>query len=222
MLIPQQQLLSVTAGRVFLDGLGQLDAARAKLAYYPHDVWLYLLAAQWMRISQEEHFMGRTGQAGDELGSRMVAARLVKDLMNLCFLMERRYAPYVKWFGTAFSRLDCSRALIPLFEQVLTAAGWQERQAPLVSAYEIAAHMHNALGITEPLVEQASYFYNRPFLVIGGGRFYEAIHKQIQDAHVLALPEKLGGVDQFLDSTDAVNYLNDHMEQIKKYMRDTR
>ena len=108
-LVPQQQLRSLTAGRVFDDGLSQLEPARAKLAYYPHDVWLYILAAQWNRISQEEHFVGRTGQVGDEIGSRLVAGRLVKDLMNLGFLMERQYAPYIKWFGTAFSRLDCAR-----------------------------------------------------------------------------------------------------------------
>ncbi len=180
-LVPQQQLRSLTAGRVFDDGLGQLEPARAKLADYPHDVWLYLLAAQWMRISQEEPFMGRTGQAGDEIGSRLVAARLVKDLMNLGFLMERTYAPYIKWFGTAFSRLDCARLFNPLFERVLTGATWQARQPPLARALETAARLHNQLAVTPPLPEQAEHFYNRPFLVIWGGRFFEAIHARIHD-----------------------------------------
>jgi len=93
---PEQCLRSVTSGRVFHDGLGQLEPIRARLRYYPHDVWLYLVAAQWRRISQEEPFMGRCGQVGDELGSRLVAARLVRDLMKLCFLMERQYAPYTR------------------------------------------------------------------------------------------------------------------------------
>ncbi len=218
-LVPQQQLRSLTAGRVFDDGLGQLEPARAKLAYYPHDVWLYLLAAQWMRISQEEPFMGRTGQAGDEIGSRLVAGRLVKDLMNLGFLMERQYAPYIKWFGTAFSRLDCARMFNPLFEQVFAATTWQDRQPPLARALEAAAHLHNQLGITPPLPELTENFYNRPFLVIWGGRFFEAIHAQINNPRVLALPPKLGGVDQYLDSTDATNYLNDEMDNIKETCR---
>jgi hypothetical protein len=215
-LVPQQQLRSLTAGRVFDDGLGQLERARAKLAYYPHDVWLYLLAAQWMRISQEEHFMGRTGQAGDEIGSRLVAGRLVKDLMNLGFLMERQYAPYIKWFGTAFSRLDCARDFNPLFEQVFTAPTWQARQPPLARMLETAAHLHNRLAITPPLPEQAEPFYNRPFLVIWGERFFETIHAQIHDPRVLALPPRLGGVDQYLDSTDAINFLNEELDEIKK------
>ena len=41
-------------------------------------------------------------------GRRCIAARLARDLMRLCFLIERRYAPYSKWFGTAFAELDAA------------------------------------------------------------------------------------------------------------------
>src|SRR5204863_4867462 len=139
---------------------------RERFAYYPRDVWLYLLAAQWKRISQEEAFMGRCGDVGDELGSRIVAARLVRDLIRLCFLMERQYAPYSKWFGTAFSRLRCAAELNPIFQEVLLSKNWKEREAQLSSAYQIVARMHNALGITRPLDTGVSYYYNRPYLVI--------------------------------------------------------
>jgi hypothetical protein len=61
--VPQQRLLEVTAGRVYHDGLGELQEARARLSYYPRDVWLYLLAAQWGRVGQQEAFVGRTGEA---------------------------------------------------------------------------------------------------------------------------------------------------------------
>ena len=81
--VPENRLLMLTLGRVFHDGLGQLGPIRARLRYYPDDVWLYFLAAQWRRIAQEEAFMGRCGQVGDDLGSRLIAARLVRDLMHL-------------------------------------------------------------------------------------------------------------------------------------------
>ena len=61
--VPQQRLLEVTAGRIYHDGLGELQEARAKLSYYPRDVWLYLLAAQWGRIGQQEAFVGRARRA---------------------------------------------------------------------------------------------------------------------------------------------------------------
>ena len=204
---PSQHLRSLTSGQVFHDGLGQLTVLREKLMYYPHDLWLYLLAAQWQRIDQEEPFMGRCGQAGDDLGSRLVAARLVKDLMRLCFLMERQYAPYIKWFGTAFTRLECAGQISPLLLQVLEAGTWEERQKPLCAAYELAAGMHNRLGITEPLSTQVSHFFGRPFLVIQAARFVEAIRARIADVEVKALPEHLGSVDQFSDSTDVLNQI---------------
>ena len=205
--VPENHLLMVTAGRVFHDGLGQLEPIRAKLRYYPHDVWLYLLAAQWRRIGQEEAFMGRCGQAGDDLGSRLVAARLVRDLMHLCFLMERHYAPFIKWLGTAFAQLDCAAVLSPVLTRVLAADSWQQREEYLTIAYEFVANTHNNLGITEPLSVQVSQFHSRPFQVIHADRFVEAIRAAITSAEVLALPEHLGSVDQFLDSTDALRHL---------------
>lgn len=35
-------------------------------------------------------------------GSAVITARLARDLMRLCLLMDRRYPPYSKWLGTAF------------------------------------------------------------------------------------------------------------------------
>lgn len=54
---------------------GQLTQARSTLPYYPHDMWLYLLAAQWAPIAHYA-FVGRTGEVDDELGSRPICARL--------------------------------------------------------------------------------------------------------------------------------------------------
>ena len=68
--------------------------------------------------------------------------------------------------------------------------------------------MHNALGITDSLATEVSQFHNRPFLVIHADRFVDAIRAVIKSEEVLALPEHLGSVDQFIDSTDALKYLN--------------
>jgi hypothetical protein len=104
---PTQRLAELTGGAVWHDGLpGRgLTAARAALAWYPDDVWRYVLAAHWTRVAQHEHLMGRAGEAGDELGSAMIAARLARDLVRLCLLLARRYPPYDKWLGSAFARL---------------------------------------------------------------------------------------------------------------------
>ncbi|MFX1566480.1 MAG: DUF4037 domain-containing protein [Promethearchaeota archaeon] len=203
--LPEQRLRSIVSGRIFHDGLEQLQSILEKLSYYPTEVWLYLLSTQWRRIAQEEPFMGRCGQVGDELGSRVVGSRLVYDIMKLCFLMEKQYAPYIKWFGTAFSQLKSAGILTPILECVFEATSWEARQEPLVRAYEIVAGMHNDLRITKPLKAKASHFHNRPFLVIGADDFADAIYETIQDEAVLSLPKFLGGVDQFVNSTDVLS-----------------
>jgi hypothetical protein len=200
----EQALLEVTAGAVFHDGLGTLEESRALLDYYPHDVWLYLLAAQWARISQQEPFVGRTGEVDDDLGSALIAADLVRDVMRLGFLIERTYAPYSKWFGSTFARLAGAAQLTPHLDAALAARGWQDRQQHLVHAYQIVAAMHNDLGITEPLSTQASHFHGRPFLIIEAGRFADAIRDQILDERIRNLPEAIGSIDQFVNSTDVL------------------
>ncbi|MDP9237281.1 MAG: DUF4037 domain-containing protein [Chloroflexota bacterium] len=198
---PAQLLLEATAGAVFEDPGGGLTSARERLRWYPDDVWLYLMACQWRRIDQEEPFVGRTGEVGDDLGSALVTARLVRDLMRLCFLMERQYAPYIKWLGPAFAHLKCAGELSLLFERALRAASWKEREAALVPAVESVARAFNALAVAEPQDPKARYFYNRPFLVLESSRFVEAC----MDRTPLSRLGYVGGIDQFVDSTDVLS-----------------
>ncbi|MFD2351975.1 DUF4037 domain-containing protein [Nonomuraea ferruginea] len=105
--VPWQRLAEVTQGEVFHDGLpspaaegvpwqrgpqpGGLEAVRGLLRWYPQDVWRYVLACQWRRIAEEEAFVGRCGEVGDELGSAVEGARLVREVMRLALLLRRRY-----------------------------------------------------------------------------------------------------------------------------------
>jgi hypothetical protein len=126
----------------------------------------------------------------------------VRDIMRLCFLIERQYAPYPKWFGTAFARLQCAPCLLPILREVNQSADWQTREKHLAQAYSILAEMHNALQITEPLPTQVSPYFGRPFQVIHGDQFATAIQAAIQDEAVKRIPVNIGSVDQFSDSTD--------------------
>jgi Domain of unknown function (DUF4037) len=206
--IPSQRLLEITSDAVFHDTVGDLTAIRQTLDYYPHDVWLYLLASSWQRISQEEHLMPRAGHVGDELGSALICSRLIHDVMSLCFLMEKRYAPYPKWFGTAFQKLRCAAHLTPILRRAQTAANWHEREDAIGKAYEYAAGMHNSLVITAPLPTALSSAWGRPFTVIHGEAFAEAICQQIANPQVKRLASKrlIGNIDQISDNTDLRMY----------------
>jgi hypothetical protein len=201
---PSYALGEFTAGAVYHDKVGELTALRKHLGWYPHDIWLYLLAAGWQRIGQEEHLMPRAGFVGDELGSSIIGSRLVRDVMNLCFLMEKRYAPYAKWFGTAFKQLRCASDLWPVLWQAQQATTWREREAALSRAYEMLARMQNALDISKEQPEVVSRFYDRPFQVIHGENFAQALIEQITDPDVLRIAQQclIGNVTQWSDNTD--------------------
>ena len=120
--------------------------------------------------------------------------------------MEKQYAPYPKWFGTAFAQLDCAERLTPILRWVMLAESWREREQSIAQAYEAVAEMHNALGITEPLPAKVSNFWGRPFKVIHGEQFASAIKTQIQDEAVKRIPVDIGSIDQFSDSTDLIEH----------------
>lgn len=203
---PQQRLLELTSGEVYHDGLGDLGRVRRQLAFYPKDVWLYMLAAQWSRIAQEEAFVGRAVEVGDELGSRIVAASIVRELIKLSFLMERQYTPYSKWLGSGFGKLKIAKSLQPVLTEVLRASSWKRRENWLSKAYSIMAEQHNSLQITRPLSTQPTYYFKRPFLVIHADDFAVAIKQVIRNPEVKQIKTDAGALDQFTDSSAVIEH----------------
>ncbi|MGW0948751.1 DUF4037 domain-containing protein [Streptomyces sp. NPDC002623] len=190
---PTQFLAGVTAGAVFHDGLGVLAPLRAALRWYPHDLWLHVLACQWQRISREEALVDRCGEAGDELGSAVAAARLVHDLMRLCLLMDRHYPPGDQWLGSAFARTSAGPHLTPVLTAVLAATDRHSREQHLTAAFETVAGLHNQRELTDPLDPATTPCR----------RFAAALLGRVGDPAVRALPT-VGAVDQFVDSAEVL------------------
>jgi Domain of unknown function (DUF4037) len=195
--LPEQRLCAMTA--VFHDEL-DLEKVRLRLAYYPRDVWLYLMLAGWWRVHPEMNLVGRAGYAGDELGSALIASKIVSGLMHLSFLIERRYAPYVKWFGTAFSKLQIADRLSAPLDSALHARSWREREEALASGYEIVASAFNELEIAPRLTLEPVRMWERPFTVMWAD-FPGALAASISDPQVRDLVERwpTGGIDQVRD-----------------------
>ena len=122
----------------------------------------------------------------------------------MCFLQERRYAPYSKWLGSAFRRLDAFDALGDPLLEVLAAVDCESREAPLVETVTKLAARHNALGITAQVDESVRLFHERPFRVLGSGRFVDACLERVSDPWLRSLP-LTGAIDQFVDSTDVLS-----------------
>ncbi len=192
-----QSVLEVTAGPVFEDTSGEITALRERLAWYPHDVWLHVLAAEWTRVEQELPFVGRTGQRGDDLGSRLIAARLVTALVRLGFLLERHWPPYPKWAGTLFGRLPVAPSAAGHLAGALAATTWQERDAAMRAACEALHDRQRDVGLPALDGPACEGFWDRPFTGLRGG-VVGALRAAITDPEVRALPHR-GGVEQWVD-----------------------
>jgi hypothetical protein len=201
--VPQQRLLGVVAGAVHADPDGALGTLRADLAWYPDQVWHWLVACQWARIAQEEAFVARTAEVGDATGSAVTAARQVRDIVRLALLLQQRYAPYSKWLGTAFARLVHDDELPAQVRAAVHAPDADRRQEALAAAYRSIAGRSNAAGVTPVLDPEVRSYHGRPARVLMAERFVQAWLEAVEDPWLRSLP-LVGAVDQLVDSTDVL------------------
>lgn len=207
--LPQQHLLQFTAGAVFHDDAGELTRMRGQLAWYPQDIWLWMLASQWHLIGNLQPLIGRTAEAGDLRGSVLIACTLVRRIMEMCFLQERTYWPYPKWFGTAFSHLAAAPAVEPVLDRILAAADTGSREQAVNQALIQLAERHNALGITPEIPPQIADFQVgingavRPYPVLNTGSYVEACRKATADSAIARLVPT-GAIDQLTHADDAL------------------
>lgn len=205
--LPQQRLLHVTAGRVFHDDLGELTAARAALAWYPDDVWRWMVAVQWHLIGNAEPLRARCRELGDARGAALLTARLAGLAMELAFLLERRYRPYDKWFGTAFARLDAAAVVGPLLDAAL--AGGPGGADPLLAALAELGRRHDAAAVSAPVGPAAGDFdvgingAVRPYRVSNAGAYVRATLAAVADPALRALLP-VGALDQLTHGDDTL------------------
>jgi len=199
-----QSILEVVGGPVFHDTTQSFGPLQQRLAWYPDDVWRYVLAAAWTRLGQELPFVGRTGERADDLGSSVIAARLARDLIHLSFLVNRTWSPYPKWAVTALAGLPNGPELIGSLLAVTGATDWRAREAALCEAIAIvgAEHLEAGFELDAPFVEP---FFDRPYL-IPGPKTVESIRFGIVDPELRSLPPGIGSVEQWCDNVDVLSH----------------
>jgi len=197
-----QAVLEVTCGEVFADDAGELDGIRQRLEWYPDDVWRHVVATDWARLSQELPFVGRTAERGDELGSRVVAARLIGVVLHLGHLLDRRWPPYAKWLGTSFAGLPRAGAALAPLDRALAADDWRQREGGLVEALRLLAAVQGEAGL--PTVDDpVEPFWDRPYLGVRGA-VVEVLEASVTDPVVRALPRGVGSAEQRSDNVDVL------------------
>ncbi|UFU08257.1 DUF4037 domain-containing protein [Ruania halotolerans] len=193
-----QAVLEVVAGPVFHDETGEIAQIREALEWYPGDVWRYVVATDWIRIEEEMPLMSRAGDVGDDLGSRVIAARLVDVAMHLGFTLHRRWMPYPKWRGTMFRELPGVGGIHDHLTAVLRAGEWRERQAHLARALDLLLAAQETVGL--PAQAPATMdFWDRQYLV-PREEIAAALLADIGDPAARSLPRGRGSVEQMTEN----------------------
>jgi hypothetical protein len=144
--------------------------------------------------------MSRAGDRGDDLGSRVIAARLVDVAMHLGFMLERQWPPYAKWRGTAFRQLPRASDAHGELVAVLQATTWQKRQSHLAQALDVLVSVQGAAGLPAPEAATVG-FWDRPYLH-ANQELVDDLLGEISDDSVRALPRGLGSIEQRTSNVD--------------------
>ncbi|MBM2616094.1 DUF4037 domain-containing protein [Actinoplanes sp. LDG1-06] len=193
---PWQRFAELTGGAVFHDPDQELSRVRAKVRWYPPDLWRHVLASQWQRIGEEEAFPARAAEFGDTRGAQVLTARLCREIARLFLLLSHRWPPYSKWLMAALP----PEPIVWHLTSALRTDDPAGREDALCTALELLAERQNEVGLAEELPPTRREFFDRGYGVIGAGRFAEALREAITDPLLRARP-LTGSIDQVSDNT---------------------
>ncbi len=202
----EHRLLSLVSGKLFVDDLNCAEKI-SKIKYYPEDVKLYMIASCWNLVSSEQAFVKRCGECGDEIGSQIICSRIAERLMRLCFLYKDTYAPYSKWFGTAFTKLDVDEKIKDTIQGALFAKDLKGREEKLVEAQAMVANMHNESNLTDYVDYKIKSYFGRDIKVIFADKFVDATVKELKNTAFENTPligtlSQFGGLSSFADEKE--------------------
>ena len=179
-----QNLLEITSGKVFHDGLQKVYNTREELTFYPPDICKLRLAVLWHYIWNKEAFVGRCIDLDDLIGQRIIVSRLVNYLVKILFYLEKKYIPYSKWFGSAFKNLGVYAKAHGLVKEILTENDPKKAEEKLCGLYVFVVERHNVTEGMPHLNNTIRDFFGRPYKVIFGETIIEEIKNSIVDEEV--------------------------------------
>lgn len=114
------------------------------------------------------------------------------------------YAPYSKWFGTAFNKLNIYESIKTKINAALQANDLTERENNLVEAQALVADLHNASGLTDKVDYSIESYFGRDIKVIFADKFVDATVEKLKGTVFENIPligtmSQFGGLSDFAD-----------------------
>lgn len=151
---PEEDIIHIINGAVWLDELGTFTHVRAVLqGYYPEPVRRRRIA-HWCRYfsGMGAYALKRALLRNNEYYANIVFARAVRWAVQLAFMIEKQYYPYDKWTLAFFRRLPRLAApLGPLVDEaVKLGTPWERKLELLNRMADVIDHFLVADGIIRP------------------------------------------------------------------------
>lgn len=148
----EYNLAAATNGRVFVDKEGKFTGIREELLkYYPREVWIGRLSNALIGCAQSGQYnYPRMMARGDYVTARLALAEYMQAVMDVVFLLNKKYAPYYKWQHKAMEQLE----ILPEVGDILTAVCDMEdqREAWKDGKYENGVNEKDMIALTIEIV----------------------------------------------------------------------
>ena len=96
--VPEQNLLEVVSGEIWLDESGVFSGIRLRLSRCPEDIRLRKLSGELLIMNQSGQYNYRRCLDHGETGAAMLAVNeFVQAALHVLHLLDRSYTPYYKW-----------------------------------------------------------------------------------------------------------------------------
>ena len=194
-----QNLLELSSGSVFFDGINKVNPMREELRYYPRDICKLRMALLWNYIANKEAFIGRSIAIDDFIGLKINTGRIVNYCVKLFFCLEQKYIPYSKWFGHAFQKLKIYGETGELIINILKENTPDKIELYLCALYEKVIEVHNKNNELPRITNKTRNYFERPYRVIFCENIVQEIKNSIEDDEVRNVNLDTYGYDIILD-----------------------
>jgi hypothetical protein len=195
-----QNLIEITSGSVFHDGLKKVNNTRGELKFYPLDICKLRLAVVWNYISNKEAFIGRSAALNDYIGLRINANRIINYLIKILFYLENKYIPYSKWFGHSFKQLNVYSSVGDIVMDLLKENVPEKIEDTICILYEKVIEKHNENEELPHLKNKRRHYFNRPYKVIFAENIVGELLNSIHDEEIKKIDLKKYGYDIIIDA----------------------